>query len=333
MSWVFFGLRIKKRGNPTQNFAEIYQDSLLQQINNNVLLRIKKLTEKRKSEGRCTTYPAPYFTQFILLLLRTQRSLWRNVQYTYGRLTACILIGLLMGSLYLQIEYKDIFALTSRTLHIYMQVIPIGDIFADNVIPQIGTDSLVSFKERRAGMYHGLWVRSLLYFNTCICRDWKWYGRNWNRFCFRIPKVLDSALHLQFTLFVTYFGMMVRSLTPVPTLAAFAVSIVTSLWVSASGVVVVLSDIKFYKWIYWSNAFQCAMNTLTSISFYCNTEDCGSDCHCPRLTDGSYVWNRMAEVRSLNHERLDTDIIILSAICMLFASLPLSSLLCSIAQT
>ncbi|GLT44788.1 hypothetical protein SLA2020_186650 [Shorea laevis] len=59
---------------------------------------------------------------------------------------------------------------------------------------------------------------------------------------------------------------------------------------------------------------------MTSISFYRNTEDCGSDCHCPRLTNGSYVCNRLAEVRSLDHERMDTDIIILSAICMLFAS-------------
>ncbi|GLT33902.1 hypothetical protein SLA2020_084550 [Shorea laevis] len=86
-----------------------------------------------------------------------------------------------------------------------------------------------------------------------------------------------------FTLCVTYFGMMITFLAPVPTLAAFAVSIVTSLWVSASRVVVVLSDIKFYKWIYWSNPFQYEMNTLTSISFYCNTEDCGSDYNCPRL--------------------------------------------------
>ncbi|KAI8013619.1 hypothetical protein LOK49_LG05G00698 [Camellia lanceoleosa] len=45
-----------------------------------------------------------------------------------------------------------------------------------------------------------------------------------------------------FTLCVTYFGMMVTFLVPVPTLAAFIVSIVTSLWVSTSGVVVLLSN-------------------------------------------------------------------------------------------
>ena len=84
-----------------------------------------------------------------------------------------------------------------------------------------------------------------------------------------------------FTLCLTYFGMMITFLAPVPTLAAFAVSIVTSLWVLASGVVVMLSDIKFYRWMYWSNPFQYAMNVMTSISFYCNTEGCGSQCNCP----------------------------------------------------
>ena len=75
-----------------------------------------------------------------------------------------------------------------------------------------------------------------------------------------------------FTLCLIYFGMMITFLAPVPTLAAFAVSIVTSLWVSASGVLVLLSNIKFYRWMYWSNPFQYAMNVMTSINFYRNTK-------------------------------------------------------------
>jgi hypothetical protein len=124
-----------------------------------------------------------------------------------------------------------------------------------------------------------------------------------------------------FTLCLTYFGIMITILAPVPTLAAFAMSIVTSLWVSASGVVVLLPDIKFYRWMYWSNPFQYAMNVMTSISFYCNTKGCGSECKCPRLPDGSYVWDRLATLRSLSHERIDVDILILSTMCLLFASL------------
>ncbi|KAJ6876566.1 hypothetical protein NC651_029531 [Populus alba x Populus x berolinensis] len=124
-----------------------------------------------------------------------------------------------------------------------------------------------------------------------------------------------------FTLCVTYFGMMITFLAPLPTLAAFAVSIVTSMWVSASGVVVVLSDMRFYRWMYWSNPFQFAMNVMTSISFYCNTKECAANCGCPRFPDGSYVWDKLALLRSLDHGRMDTDILKLSAMCVLFASL------------
>ena len=85
--------------------------------------------------------------------------------------------------------------------------------------------------------------------------------------------------------------------------------------------VVLLPDIKFYRWMYWSNPFQYAMNVMTSISFYCNTKGCGSECKCPRLPDGSYVWDRLATLRSLSHERIDVDILILSTMCLLFASL------------
>lgn len=124
-----------------------------------------------------------------------------------------------------------------------------------------------------------------------------------------------------FTLCVTYFGMMVTFLAPLPVFAAFLVSIITSSWVSASGVVVVLSDIKFYRWMYWTNPFQYAMNAMTSISFYCNTTACGSTCNCSRLHDGSYVWDRLAQVRTLSYARIDKDILILSAMCIFFASL------------
>jgi hypothetical protein len=129
-----------------------------------------------------------------------------------------------------------------------------------------------------------------------------------------------------FTLCLTYFGMMITFLAPVPTLAAFAMSIVTSVWISASGLVVVLSNIEFYRWMYWSNPFQYAMHAMTTISFYCDTKGCGSECRCPRLPDGSYVWDKFAALRGLSHGRVDTDILILFAMCMLFASI--ACLLC-----
>ncbi|KAF8401251.1 hypothetical protein HHK36_012183 [Tetracentron sinense] len=322
------GLGIKKRGTPLVDFAKTYRTGPLHEINNKEISSIKRSTKNRILKGVHSTYPTTYSRQAGLVLLRTHRFLWRNVQYTYGRLTGCVMIGLLMGSLYFQIKYNDIHGVTSRTLYIYMQVILIGVISANNIIPQIGTDRLVYFREKRAGMYLPIFypvswaVVEIPYFFIAtlavvgIGNSMAGIGTgSTSNFL-----VYWMALFM-FTLCVTYFGMMLIFLAPVPTLAAFAVSIVTSMWVSASGVVVVLSDIRFYKWMYWTNPFQFAMNVLTSISFYCDTEQCGSDCRCPQLPDGSYVWERLERVRGLSQERIDKDIMTLAGMCLLFASL------------
>ncbi|KAL6324023.1 hypothetical protein AAG906_006294 [Vitis piasezkii] len=322
------GLGIKNRVNPPQNFAEIYKASSSHDITKKEISSMKKLTKTRTLKGLSSTYPTPYSQQASLVLLRTQRFLWRNVQYTFGRLTGCMVIAILMGSLYFQIGYNDVYSMASRALYIYMQVILIGVISANNVIPQIGTDRLVYFRERRARMYHPIFypiswaVGEIPYF---LIATLVVVGIGNSMAGIGTGSASDFLLYwlvlFVFTLGVTYFGMMITFLAPVPTLAAFSVSIVTSMWVSTSGVVVVLSDIRFYRWMYWSNPFQFAINVITTISFYCDTEKCTSACSCPRLPDGSYVWDRLANARSLSHNRIGTDILILSIMCMLFASL------------
>lgn len=322
------GLGIKNRVNPPQNFAEIYKASSSHDITKKEISSMKKLTKTRTLKGLSSTYPTPYSQQASLVLLRTQRFLWRNVQYTFGRLTGCMVIAILMGSLYFQIGYNDVYSMASRALYIYMQVILIGVISANNVIPQIGTDRLVYFRERRARMYHPIFypiswaVGEIPYF---LIATLVVVGIGNSMAGIGTGSASDFLLYwlvlFVFTLGVTYFGMMITFLAPVPTLAAFSVSIVTSMWVSTSGVVVVLSDIRFYRWMYWSNPFQFAINVITTISFYCDTEKCTSACSCPQLPDGSYVWDRLANARSLSHNRIGTDILILSIMCMLFASL------------
>lgn len=209
-----------------------------------------------------------------------------------------------------------------------MQVILIGVISANNVIPQFGTDRWVYFREKRARTYLPVfypksWAVGKIPYFLMATLAVVGIGNGMAGIGIQSPSEFIKywTVLFLFTLCLTYFGMMITFLAPMPTLAAFAVSIVTSLWVSASGVVVLLSDIKFYKWMYWSNPLQYAMNVMTSISFYCNTEGCVSQCNCPRLQDGSFVWDRLETLRSLSHERIDLDILILSAMCLLFASL------------
>ncbi|KAL4636483.1 hypothetical protein ACB092_03G012100 [Castanea dentata] len=263
------GIGTKKRDTPSLNFSQIYQASSLCEMNNKEICNIKKSIKTIRRNYLSSTYPAPYSWQAIL------------------------------------IEYKDIYGATSRTLYIYMQVILIGVISANNVIPQIGTDRLVYFREKRTGMY-----LPVFYPISCAVGEIPYFlmatlavvgiGNGMAGIGTQSPSefIKYRTVLFLFALCLTYFGMMITFLAPVPTLAAFAMSIVTSLWVSAS-----------------------VCNVMTSISFYCNTEGCGSQCNCSRLQDGSYVWDRLETLRSLSHERIDLDILILSAMCLLFASL------------
>ncbi|XP_072148351.1 pleiotropic drug resistance protein TUR2-like [Setaria viridis] len=327
------GLGIQRRRTAVIDFAEEFQNSHLHEVAMKVVntaMKNKKFGKEKDSNmiSISYNYPASFIRQIGLVLLRTQRFLWRNVNYTYSRFTGCAMIGLLMGSLYFKIKYEDTYGVTSRSLYIYMQTILIGVISANNVIPQIGTDRLAYFREMRSKMYLPIsypvsWVISEIPYFLVATLAFVGIGNGMAGIATETATdflAYWSVLFL-FTLCMTYFGMMVTFIAPSPILAAFLVSIITSLWVSASGVVVLFSDIRFYRWMYWTNPFQYAMSTLTTISFYCDTSQCQRQCSCPRLPDGSYVWDRIASIRSLSQERTCTDVVTLAGMCTTFAVL------------
>jgi ABC-type multidrug transport system ATPase subunit/ABC-type multidrug transport system permease subunit len=328
------GQGIPGRRLAVTDFVEEFQNSHLHEVSmkviNNTTKNKKFAKEKDSKISISRNYPASFIRQIWLVLLRTQKFLWRNVNYTYSRFTGCVMIGLLMGSLYFKIKYEDTYGVTSRSLYIYMQTILIGVISANNVIPQIGTDRLAYFREMRSKMYLPIfypvsWVISEIPYFLIATLAFVGIGNGMAGIATeRATDLLAywSVLFL-FTLCMTYFGMMITFLAPSPILAAFLVSIITSLWISASGVVVLFSDIRFYKWMYWTNPFQYAMSTLTTISFYCDTSLCQRQCSCPRLPDGSYAWDRIASIRSLSQERIDADVVTLAGMCTTFAVLAL----------
>ncbi|GLJ34605.1 hypothetical protein SUGI_0695940 [Cryptomeria japonica] len=336
------GAGIKKQGLATANFAEIYHSSKLALFNTDEMKRLQKQSKRKAFKPVFSSpYPSSYKRQAVMVFLRTQRFLWRNVNYTFGRLTGCIMIGFLMGSLYFQIEFDDVYGLTSRTLYIYMQIILIGVVSANNVIPQLGTDRLVYFKERRAGMYAPIFyplswaVAEIPYFLIATFAI-VLIGNNMAGLAAdNVSNFVRYWLCLFiFTVSVTYFGMMLTFLAPVPTLAAFAVSILTSIWVSSSGVVVTYSKMSgFLKALFWSNPFQYAINTLTSLSFFCDTQSpqclqkCTQGelgcppCKCQRLPDNTFAWDRLKDSRSISEGRIPADFGTLTGMCIIFAGL------------
>jgi len=327
------GLGIPRKKLAVIDFADEFQKSHLYEVAMKVInaaMKNNKHGNEKDNNMRSISYnyPASFTSQIGLVLLRTQRFLWRNVNYTYSRFTGCVMIGLLMGSLYFKIKYEDTYEVTSRSLYIYMQTILIGVISANNVIPQIGTDKLAYFREMRSKMYLPIiypvsWVISEIPYFLIATLAFVGIGNGMAGIATQTAAdflAYWSVLCL-FTLCMTYFGMMITFLAPSPILAAFLVSIITSLWISTSGVVVLFSDIRFYKWMYWTNPFQYVMNVLTVISFYCDTSKCKRQCQCPQLPDGSYVWERIAHIRSLSAKMISTDVVTLAGMNIMFAVL------------
>ncbi|TVU32503.1 hypothetical protein EJB05_24234, partial [Eragrostis curvula] len=250
-------------------------------------VRSNKL-RKQKDRNMITDnykYPGSPIRQLGMILLRTQRFLWRNVNYTYSRFTGCVMIGLLMDSLYFKIKYDDTYG--------------------------IGTDRLAYFREMRSKMYLPIfyplsWVISEIPYFLIATLAFVGIGNGMAGIATQTAANFLTcwSILFVFTLYMTYFGMMVTLLAPNPILAAFLVSIITSMWVSASVVVVLFSDIRFYKWIYWTNPFQHAISALIDYDKLLLR-------HIPMISS----------IRSLSQERLNSDVITLAGMCTTFVLL------------
>ncbi|ERN03264.1 ABC transporter G family member 36 isoform X1 [Amborella trichopoda] len=326
------GCGINNRKPPIKNFAYIYESSTLHDANRKEIINVRKrLTGQGKPYMADFAYPTTYIRQVAMVVLRSQRLLWRNVRYTFGRLIGCATLGLLMGSLYFQIEYNDIYGLTSRALYIYMQLLLLGVVSANNVIPQINSDRPAWIRERRLGLY-----APFIYPISWAFAEAPYFLIS-SLVLVSIGNGLAGVATRSVRAFLTYwvglwafvmcstcFGMMVALLVPTPAQAAFIVSVMMSMWVSTSGVLVLPPDIRlYYRALFWFNPFRLAGNVLTSVSFYCDTGRCrlSGVCSCPRLPDGVFVWDEIQAARWLNPGRVGWDILALVGMSVLFTGL------------
>jgi len=142
----------------------------------------------------------------------------------------------------------------------------------------------------------------------------------------------------EFSLAITFLGIFIVIISPVPQVAAVLVPIIIGFWTSTGGSVVpkrmILKDVI---WIFWTNPIQWVLNSLTSITFFCDTNkptclDSGRNlaclkdptacpqCDCKRLHDAgnAFVWTTIKYNRSLHHGRIPIDMLVLALYCVFF---------------
>ncbi|EFJ30268.1 ATP-binding cassette transporter [Selaginella moellendorffii] len=338
---------------PAADFVSAYHNSPLQLANAAELQSLRD----QKDDGLHhlnSRYIAPYKTQFAMVFLRNARFLWRNVRYTFNRLTGIVIIALVIGTLFLNIDVERSTSMQSASLIMYIEAILICATTANNLIPQLGTDRQVYVRESRARMYTSLlyplsWLVSEIpyillgtFVFVGIANGMAGVGVD----TFTMFLKYWTCLFL-FTMVVVCYGVFLACAAPIPTIAVTFSSIIMSMWISSSGVSVPRNRIRFYKWLYWINPFQYTINILTPTSFYCDTgttaclscvirQPCPG-CHCKRLHDveqlltrtnttrPAFVWDRLLATRPIEMSRNHWDYLALCGMALFFAALAVTS--------
>lgn len=137
-----------------KDYAFEYRVSDLALNNHIKLQRFRR--NKAGPELITTGYRSSYGQMAKEVIVRLQKSYWRNVNYSWGRMTFVTVMGILLGSVYFDAKYKTQAKMNTRAFSIFISCVLMGITNAQNVIPQISMHRLVYTRERNANHYSPL---------------------------------------------------------------------------------------------------------------------------------------------------------------------------------
>ncbi|KAL3679045.1 hypothetical protein R1sor_022001 [Riccia sorocarpa] len=334
----------------SRDYAFEYRTNDLALHNHIQLRRVKRSKGKLGAEiiepGRTVSFLTSGKHVFAVM----QRYYWRNLPYSWGRITTSILIAALLGSVYWNIQYNTVLLMNVRASSLYITTLLLAITNINAALPQFLVQRQNYVQEKARARYFLFWygfnftLAELQYLavSTLI---------NSVIFCFMAQMAVDTVANFflywvvvfLLTIALTFMGILLASVTVLPQIASVAVTIIIGAWTSTSGVVI--PKLVMHPqgvWLYWSNPLQYALNTLTSIVFYCdvNSSDCLDNgrnpscatsqlacprCSCERLRDlnNIFAWSRLKVTRTLDHERIGYDILALVCFAVLFRLLTL----------
>uniref|UniRef100_A0A7I4CW03 ABC transporter domain-containing protein n=1 Tax=Physcomitrium patens TaxID=3218 RepID=A0A7I4CW03_PHYPA len=290
-------------------------------------------------------YRAPYLVMAWEIMLKIQRMYWRNTSYNFGRMTGALALALILGTIYFNINPHTTVNMNVKSQSLFILCILLGISNAQNVIPQILRMTVTVEREQLTNqfnvlMYNAGWtlgeVPYLAVSTMIVCFV----------FCLMAQIAVDSAAHFfrfyfvlfEFCLAITFLGIFICVISPIPQVAATLVPIVIGFWTATAGSVVPkMMILKTVIWIFWTNPLQWALNALTSIAFFCDTNKpacldsgrnlaCLNDptacpqCDCKRLDDArnAFLWTTLKVNRTLDHSRVPIDMLVLFLYCVFF---------------
>lgn len=208
----------------------------------------------------------PLSTQAYEVIRRQFQLYWRNPEYNGTRITVSIVIGLVLGVLYLQDIGTDQSGFGLAFAALFLTLVP-ASISAQNIIPLCMEGRDVFYREVASGTYAPLAYHSAVgfvevpytIFNTAIFATIFYFmvGLDSSKFYFFL-----IAIELIYVLSVMY-GIMLASIMPTVLLAATVENGLFSLLLVLSGFFIRKTEMRpWWKWTTWLNPFSYYLGAL-----------------------------------------------------------------------
>ncbi|GKV23290.1 hypothetical protein SLEP1_g33037 [Rubroshorea leprosula] len=242
------------------DFASLYKESHLYRRNKELVKELSLPADA--SEELCfpTRFPQNGWEQFKACLWKQHLSYWRSPTYNLARLSVVTAASLLYGVLLWQKGQKigteqDLFNIMG-SVHIFMIIIGVSG--CSSVMPFVGTQRTVFYRERFAGMYSS-WAYSLsqviieipyIFLEAVLFSMITYPAINFYKSAYKVLWFLYAMFCT--LLYFKYLGLMLVSLTPTSQVAAIFASFSSTLLSLFSGYLIPEPQIpKWWVWAYW----------------------------------------------------------------------------------
>ncbi|KAL3689857.1 hypothetical protein R1sor_016166 [Riccia sorocarpa] len=330
-----------------KDYAFEYRTSDLALHNHIQLQRVKRSKGKLGAEVVEMSQAVSFLTSGRYIFRVMQRYYWRNLPYSWGRITTSIILAVLLGSVYWDFKYDTVLRTNIRASSLYITTLLLAITNINAALPQFLVQRQSYVQEKARARYFFFWYAfsfSVSEFEYLAVSTFL----NSLIFCLMAQMAVDTAANfflfwfvvLLLTIALTFMGIVIASVG-VPQISSVLVTIVIGALTSTSGVVIPKLVLHPQGvWLYWINPIQYALNSLTSIAFYCdvNSSDCMDSgrnpscltnqlacprCDCHRLRDSNnmFVWSRLKATRTLDHGRIGYDILALVCFALLFRTM------------
>ncbi|MCO5595597.1 hypothetical protein L7F22_049642 [Adiantum nelumboides] len=207
-----------------------------------------------------TVYSQSFYMQCLACLWKQHKSYWRNPYYNVVRFFFTTVSSIMLGSLYWKLgsktgTFQDLFNIMGG---MYAATLFIGISNSSSILPVVGVERTVYYRERAAGMYSALpyalaqaaieipyvLLQTTLYTLIVYAMlSFQWTAAKFLWFIF--------FMFLSF-LYFAYYGMMCVAVTPSHHFAAIIASGCYGLWNLFSGFLIPRPAIPiWWRWYYW----------------------------------------------------------------------------------